>query len=261
MAAGGFLARLGELARGAGGEAPLPERPDTSHLLDLQSLAGNEQLVGILNRYDELLKNIEDWPKARDLAYKHLPAYKCLRSLARYAEGLDAASVTQPQIKAIEANRSLLDTTDPVPDLAKALVDALRAALAQAEKRYSEIYEQESKRLEAAESWQKIDQQDRERILKGLQLAKVTKGATGTGQEVLESVERISLNAWRTRTAALPQLFADARIQADKLIEPKTHHVKLDGATLHTPEEVKAWIGKTEQELLKQIKKGPIIVN
>lgn len=261
VAAGGFLTRLGELARGAGGEVPLPERPDTSHLLDLQSLAGNEQLVGILNRYDELLKNIEDWPKAGDLAEKRLPAYKRLHSLARHAEGLDAASVTQPQIEAIEANRSLLDTTDPVPDLAKALMDALRTALAQAEKRYSEIYEQESKRLEAAESWQKIDQQDRERILKGLHIAKVTKGATGTEQEVLESLEHISLDAWRTRTAALSQLFADARIQADKLIEPKTHHVKLDSATLHTPEEVKAWIEKTEQGLLEQIKKGPIVVN
>ncbi|MCU7849286.1 MAG: BREX system P-loop protein BrxC [Candidatus Thiodiazotropha sp. (ex Lucinoma kastoroae)] len=261
VVAGEFLTRLGELGRGAGGEAPLPERPDTSHLLDLQSLAGNEQLVGILNRYDELLKNIEDWSKARDLAEKRLPAYKRLHSLARHAEGLDAAKEAQPQIEAIAANRGLLDTTDPVPDLTKALVDALRAALASAEKRYSEIYDQESERLEAAESWQKIDQKDRDRILKGVHIAKVTKGATGTEQEVLESVERISLDAWRTRTAALPQLFVDARIQADKLVEPKTHHVKLGSATLHTPEEIKAWVEKTEQELLEQLKQGPIVVS
>ena len=44
-AAGEFLSMLSELARRAGGETPLPEHPDTSHLLDLQSLAGNEQLV------------------------------------------------------------------------------------------------------------------------------------------------------------------------------------------------------------------------
>jgi hypothetical protein len=57
---------------------------------------------------------------------------------------------------------------------------------------------------------------------------------------VLGLLDRISLEAWRTRTAALPQLFAEARIQADKLVEP-THHVKLGSATLRTPEEVKAW--------------------
>ncbi|MEA3411966.1 MAG: BREX system P-loop protein BrxC [Pseudomonadota bacterium] len=261
VAAGEFLARLGELARGAGGEAPLPERPDTSHLLDLQSLAGNEQLVGILDRYDELLKNIEDWTRARDLAEKRLPAYKRLHSLARHADGLDAAKEAQPQIEAIAANRSLLDPADPVPDLAKVLVDALRAALASAETHCSETYESELRCLEAAESWQKIEQGDRDRILNGLHIAKVTKGATGTEQEVLESVERISLDAWRTRTAALPQLFTDARIQADKLVEPKTHHVKLGSATLRTPDEVKAWVEKTEQELLETLKLGPVVVS
>ena len=261
VAAGGFLSKLSELARGAGGEAPLPERPDTSHLLDLQSLAGNEQLVGILNRHDELLKDTEDWSKARDLAEKRVPAYRRLQSLARHAEGLDAVKEAQPQIEAIAANRSLLDAADPVPDLAKTLSDALRAALASAETHYSETYESEMVRLDAAESWQKIDQSDRDRILNGLHIATVTKGATGTEQEVLESVERISLDAWRTRTAALPQLFADARILADKLIEPKTHHVKLGSSTLRTPEEVKAWAAKTEQELLEQLKQGPIVVS
>ena len=260
-AAGEFLNKLIELARGASGEAPLPERPDTSHLLDIQSLARNEQLVGILNRHDELLKNIDDWSKERDLAEKRLPVYKRLQSLVHHSEGLDAAAEAQPQIDAIAANRSLLDAADPVPDLAKALADALRAALASAEKHYSETYDSELVRLEAAESWQKIDQSDRDRILTGLHIAKVTKGSTGTEQEVLESVERISLDAWRTRTAALPQLFGDARIQADKLIEPKTHHVKLGSATLRTPEEVNAWATKTEQELLEHLKQGPIVVS
>ena len=51
---------------------------------------------------------------------------------------------------------------------------------------------------------------------------------------MLESLGRISLDAWRTRTAALPQLFAEARIQADKLVEPKTQHVKLGSVTLRT---------------------------
>ena len=260
-AAGGFLSKWSDLARRAGGEAPLPQRPDTSHLMALQSLAGNEQLVGIFNRHDEILQNIEDWTKARDLAEKRSPPYQRLQSLARHAAGLDAAKEVEPQIDALTANRSLLDTADPVPDLVMALADALRAALAEAEKRYAEVFDEESARLESAESWQKIEQSDRERILKGLNIAKATKGATGTEHEVLESLQRISLEAWRTRTAALPQLFVEARIQVAKLVEPRTHHVKLGSATLRTPEDIKAWVMKTEQELLEQLEQGPIVVS
>ena len=260
-AAAEFIAKLSDLARRIGGEVPLPERRDTGHLLDLQSLAGNEQLVGILNRHDELLQNIEDWTKARDLAEKRLPAYELLQSLARHADRLVVTKEVQPQINAIAANRSLLDATDPVPGLTKALADALRTELAEAEKHYADVFEEESTRLESADSWQKIEQSDRDRILKGLNIAKATKGSTGTEHEVLKSLERISLDAWRTRTAALPQLFAEARIQAYKLVEPKTHHVKLGSATLRSPGEVKAWVTKTEQELLKQLKQGPIVVS
>ena len=260
-AAGEFLSKLSDLAGRAGGEAPLPERPDTNHLLDLQSLAGNEQLMGILNRHDELVRNIEDWTRARDLAEKRLPAYQHLQDLTRYADALDAAREVQPQLEAIGANRSLLEASDPTLDLIKTLADALRTALTEAERYYAGVFDEESTRLESVESWQKIEPSNRERILKGLSIAKATKGATGTVQEVLESLEHISLNAWRTRTAALPQLFAEARIQADKLVEPKTRHVKLRSSTLRTPGDVKDWVTETEQELLEHLAQGPIVVS
>ena len=260
-AASEFLAKLDKLAQSAGGNAPLPERPDTSHLGDLQSLAGNEQLVGILDRYDELQKNVKDWTKAGDLAKKRLPLYGNLLSLAGHAKELYVASETQPQIEAISANRSLLADSDPVPDLVRMLVDALRAALVEAETGFSTTYDAELKQLESAESWQKVEQADRDRILKDSRIEKISRGATGTEQEVLESLGRISLDDWQTRTAALPQLFTDARIRADKLFEPKTHPFKPRRATLRTPGDVKDWLGETERELLKQVEKGPVVVS
>ena len=171
------------------------------------------------------------------------------------------ASETQPQIEAISANRSLLADSDPVPDLTRILVDALRTALVEAETGFSTTYDEELEQLESAESWREIDQAERDRILEDLRIEKVSKGATGTEQEVLESLGRISLNDWRTRTAALPQLFADARIRADKLVEPETYHVKLRSTTLRTPEDVKDWLGETERELLKQVEQGPVVVS
>ena len=336
-AAGRLLARLHELAQEAGGDTPLPERPDTRHLSDLRALAGNEQLAGILGRYDELAAHFEEWSETRALTEKRLPAWQRLLALARHGEGMveagggldavrdgssatggrpdavreslgaagggadavregldaagggpdavreglgaaggrpdavreglgvtsgrpDAAMEVRPQIEAIAANRSLLAPADPVPDLARKLADALRAALAEAEDRHARTYDEEWQRLSSAESWQTIEPKAREGILGRLRIAKASKGATGTEQEVLQSLERISLDGWRTRTAALPRLFADARAEADRLVEPAVRHVKLASSTLRSPEDVKEWVEATERELLDRIRHGPVVV-
>ena len=101
----------------------------------------------------------------------------------------------------------------------------------------------------------------RARILKERGAVASTKGSTGTEQEVIESLSRTSLAAWRTRTAALPQLFAEARMEADRLVEPKVRHIKLDSGPLRSPEEAKAWLAETERRLLKELDKGPIAVS
>ncbi len=256
-----FLNKLNDLASAAGGDAPLPEGPDTNHILDLKSLTDNEQLLSIFEQYDKLLRNINDWTKASELAKVRLPAYKRLQSLVHHADELDIADEVRPQVDAIASNRRLLDCTDSVPEISKALVDALRAALVKSEKCHADVFDREYARIESAESWQKIEQSDRRRILSELKITKNTKGVTGTEQDVLESLERISLDAWQTRTNALPQMFTEARIRAERLIEPKVRKIGLDAVTLHTPKEVKDWIAKTELELLEQIEQGPIMVS
>ena len=259
-AAGHFLAKLFELAAAAGGEPPLPKAPDTRHLAELESLVGNEQLVSILKRSAELADNVETWTRTRELAGQRLPAFQRLQALLRHADGLDAAADVEPQTAAIVQGRRLLDSTDPVPPLVATLADALRAALAHARERYGETYDQESQRLAGTESWQRIDSADRDAILRRLHIEMPPTAATGTEQEILDTLERVSLNDWRTRALALPQLFAHARAAADKLVEPKIRHIKLHAATLRTPEDVAAWIDRTNQDLLNQVKQGPIAI-
>ena len=260
QAATAFLGKLGELAAGAGGEAPLPECPNTRHLSDLQALAGNEQLLGILQHQDELRENIKDWTRKKELAEQRFPAYRLMQSLAQHAAGLEAVQEILPQVEAIMANRSLLEAADPTPALSSALTSTLRAALTQADKSYRETYSAEWARLQAAEGWRQLATEDCDRILQGLHITEVSKGAAGTEQEVLESLERISLHGWQTRTAALPQLFADARAEADRLVEPKIRHLKLSSASLRTPEDVRAWVETTERDLLREVQQGPIVI-
>ena len=151
-AAARFLAALLDLAAGAGGDAALPVRPDTRHLTEMQSLAGNEQLLAVLNRHEELLAKLNDWTRAAELAAPRLPAFQRLQSLARHAHGLDAAQDAESQIEAIVQHRRRLDVTDSVPELAANLVDTLRAALADSQARYDAVYKDERLRLETAET-------------------------------------------------------------------------------------------------------------
>ena len=260
-AAAELLDKLREMARNAGGDAPLPATPKVEHLADIQSLSGNEQLLAVLERHDELAGNFKDWADLRTLAQQRLPAFEHLLTLAKHGAALEAGKAAQPQIEAIKTNRSLLAATDPVPSLARALADALRCALAQAVEEHHRMFEHERERLEASANWQQIEPAQRDGILTRLHIAKEAVGATGTEQEVLDCLEDASLGDWRTRTAALPQLFANARSEADKLLEPKTRHVKLTSDTLRTKDDVQAWMRKTEQELVEQVKQGPVVVN
>ena len=256
-AAGRLLSRLDDLARGAGGDAPLPQCPDTRHLSELTSLAGNEQLLAILDRHDVLVANANEWATAGTLAVVRLPAFQRLEALLRHAESLDVVKEVKPQIEAIVAGRRLLDVSDPVPRIGRSLVDALRTAVVEAESRHHQAWEAERQRLEGTETWRAIEPESRDAILARMRIEKATKGAIGTEQEVLESVERISLDDWRTRTAALPQWFAEARAEADRLVEPTTRHLKLESITLRTPEDVKTWTKQTEQHLLEAVEQAP----
>lgn len=255
-----LLARLKELADSAGGDPPLPKCPDTRHLSELQALAGNEQLLAILDRYDELAANFREWAQAGKLAGERVSSFKRLQELAHHAGGLDAAKAVAPQIDAIVSGCRLLEPTDPVPALAAQLTDALRIALTESQANYDAVYEEQRQRLNHAENWRKIKPKERERILAQSRIEKASAGSLGAEREVLESLNRISLDGWRTRSAALPQLFADAHTAADRQVEPEICHVRLDGATLRTSADVKSWIEKTEQELLEKVRKGPIAI-
>ena len=176
VAAGRLLNRLGDLALKAGGDAPLPKRPDPQHLSELLALSGNEQLLAILDRHDALVASLNEWTAARMLAEERLPAFQRLEALARHADGLDAATDVAPQIEAIVADGRLLDASDPVPGLAVKLTDALRSVLVQSQERHAAVYEEERQRLEKSDGWQKIDQETRDEILSRLHIAEVFRG-------------------------------------------------------------------------------------
>lgn len=258
--AGSYLARLADLAQRAGGEAPLPERPQSRHLDDLRALVGNEQLSALLAQETTLTDQAKVWTAAADLAAKRLPAWDMLQRLLGHASQLQNHADLQSQVTAVRAQRRLLDSADPVPALLQTTASALRLALNAAHAEYAATHERERARLESSESWQKLSAEQRQGIQSAEGLAPIPLPDLGDDTALVQSLDAHPLSGWKTRTQAIGRQFANAALAAAKLLEPKVQHVHLTSGTLRTSAEVKSWLAQTEASLLEKLSGGPIVV-
>lgn len=259
--AGQFLAKLMDLADRAGGDPPMPERPSKTHLETMRGLAGNEQLAAILEQFDTLAQQLQNWSALADLAAKRRPAWDRLQILLRHAHGLPEAEDLQSQAHAVRDERRLLAEPDPVPDIYQAVARVLRTAVRQAYANFEMVYNREKAALEANANWQKLSPEQQQKILTAEGIASVPRLSIEDDDALLQSLQETPLSGWKTRTDALPQQFSNAAMAAAKLLEPKTQKVKLTSSTLRTKDEVRAWVAGVERELLERIKNGPVVIS
>jgi hypothetical protein len=137
----------------------------------------------------------------------------------------------------------------------------LRSAVNKAHGDFAAVFNREKATLEASDNWKGLTHDQRQQFL-------VTEGIGGVpvldvtdDAALLRCLEECPLASWKTRTNALPQQFMNAALAAAKLLSPKTQHVRLTSPTLKTPEDVKVWITKTEQDLLAKLPKGPVVIS
>ena len=256
-----FLQAVRELAGAVGGEEPLPEKPDTAHLGELKVQMGNEQLQAILEQQEQLQKEIQDWKAQGKLKEQRLPQYKRLRTLLDHARGLPIYKTLVPQVIALKQNRSLLQPDNPLGSMEQELTKALHIALTEAEQKYAKRYDEEKKRLDGLPNWQKLSESKQKKLLAQRKLdKKMSKGSIDTPEELCQSLEQCSLDNWRDRRAALLQHFKDIFLAAEPSTELRRQQAKLPRTILHSPEEVQKWTEESQKQLLKLVKKGPVIV-
>lgn len=256
-----FLARLAELADRAGGELPMPARPATAHLDTLRGFGGVEQLAEILKQHDVLAKQAKDWGHLAELADKRKPAWEMLSTLLRHTRTTPQADELCAQAEAVRSERRLLDASDPVPDIRKAAVDALRAAVTVAHGEYEQTYQEQMTALCGTDNWKKLSTDQQRQILTTEGLAEGPTLSVGSEADLIRTLEATPLPLWKTRTDALPQQFTRAAVAAAKLLEPKTQRIRLTSGTLKTEQEVKDWLACTEKDLLAKLKTGPVVIS
>jgi len=96
-----FLRMLRDLASDAGGDAPLPVRPATAEIEDIQRLVGNDQLVAIKSKADEFTSFIKKWRDTKQLIKQRSEVWATVERLARHAQGLSEAADPSTQVEAI----------------------------------------------------------------------------------------------------------------------------------------------------------------
>ncbi|MBA2114071.1 BREX system P-loop protein BrxC [Bremerella alba] len=255
-----FLNRMVKLAEESGGDAPLPKQPSTAHLTDLSNRVGNDQLMAIHENKSQLEQEIADWQSQRDVILKRLPKWKQLTALLDNSIDLPVAAEVQPDVDAIQENRSLLVDPDPVPGLVSKLTDALREEVNQAHAACTASHEQGLTDLDDSPTWQQLTAEQRYDLLSANSVRQVPNVAIGTTEEILETLRQTKLSEMKALSDALPTRFTKAVNAAAKLLEPKAQHVSLPGGTIKNGDDLKTWLVSAEEAIKAKLKDGPVIV-
>jgi len=256
-----FLEALLTLAREAGGDAPLPARPDTTKIEDLKRLAGSEQLGALHLAKTDIEGWIAAWSARKKRVEERRPGWEKLQRLARHAADLAVAVEVAPEIEAIATNRALLADTDHVAPLCAKLAKALRASVTEKSDALRQAFDAGMSMLEGDSSWNAIQPTVREEILRSEGLAQPAAPSIKSDDDLQRELDRESLSARTSAAAACPERARRALAEAARRSKPTARRVSMRTATLSNEAEVRAWLVEAEGSLLDALKSGPVIVS
>lgn len=247
------------VARSAGGDAPLPMAPTTELLAELEMYSGNEQLLKAFENHQTLISEFEQW---KDQAHKielRSKLWRKLNSAINYCQPLAIYSELVQQKQAIESNRSLLAEPCPVKPLLDKATNELRTALTAHRDKYEEEYRTCMSELLDDENWQQLDEAKRSSFLQKRNLHAIPSIDISDVDAVFSSLDDISFNNWNDKVAALPGIFALALKDAINELQPKTQYHKLNKPIIKTEQDLQTWLAYVEAELRAQLEKGPVV--
>lgn len=259
-----FFRTMQNLAASAGGEAPRPLPPSTLEIQELAALSGNEQLVAVYHKREDLLQSARLWRETSEKIQSRLKNWEILQALLKQAHALPQANTAQESADAILQDRLLLSDPDPVTPIVEQLTQLLRNTLIQAQKDYQTAFELGAIHLAADKSWQELPQDDKHKLRVNRGLIKVPEITTGTTQEILNSLNQMSLATWADRTAALPSRFDAISREAAELVLPNPIFVKVKGATVMSMEELDTWIESVRQQVKGELENAdgaPVVIS
>lgn len=249
----GLVQHLLDLAGRTGGRPPLPEPPDTSHLDGIAALAGNQQVRAVAQHGEQLRQDIRTWSVVAAQRAEREQAWRTLDRLLDHAASLEVAAPIRSQRNAIEADRLLMHSPDPVAPLIKELSDVLRSAVLDAANSAKDDQEKALTKVEASAEWRQLDPIDRSPILVSAGLTETALPNVGSDEELLRALDATPLRAWAERRQAIPAKVAAARAAVAKKLEPRSVTVTPPAATLRTEDDIKIYLAALKEQLLRHV--------
>ncbi|MFZ4816320.1 MAG: BREX system P-loop protein BrxC [Phototrophicaceae bacterium] len=257
---GELLKVLEKLADSAGGDAPRPLRPTSAFLEPIRISSGNEQLMALYERRDDITNAINEWRTVAGQIEQRLPLWDALQELMRHAADLPAADPIRTEAHAIVEHRLLLDTPDPIRPLGVQLETLLRDALVGQQTTYNDTLNAGWDQLEADASWKAISKTQQQEIAQRCEISALMELQTGSYEGIINVLEHYSLNSWKDRIDALTSRFARAREEAARLLTPKAQPLNLPRQTIHDEAELDAWLANVKSQIKTALGNGPVIL-
>jgi hypothetical protein len=228
---------------------------------DLLGKHGNEQFVAVFEARDALQSAHADWKSAKALKETRVPRWDFLQRLLTHAGNRPVTYSVRPQVQAILTNRSLLSDPDPVKPLITALSTDLHSALQLARDRLVEARDRELEALKGTDEWQKLPDEQWQKILREHKLGPVEPLTVGTEEQLLATLDATPLRTWEDWIVAIPARIAKTREQAAKVLEPKAVRLYPKATTLRTVGDVDAYLKDLRAQIMQNIEAGnPVIL-
>lgn len=254
-----LLAEKGrELAKRAGGEAPLPKTPDSRIFDELVRLSGNAQFKHVLDEQDAIKKSIKEWTNTAQRIEARRGDWTLLKSLLDLSRGLAFHAAIQTEVDAIINQRALLDDPNPISGLIQQLVSKLRDAIQFHVQTYLNRHAECLAQLQTDSHWQQLSADQQRAMLDKRKLLNLEQPALNDAEAIIDSLNEVGLGQWTDRTDSLVSKFESVRLDAVQLLQPKLQRIILPRKTFESAADVDTWLAVVKQQILDKLNDGPV---
>ena len=259
-----WLQQMTELARQAGGDAPLPEPVDTSVLRTLRDFSGNALVLAIVENAQILEASYKSWSQTAANIAVRKPQFDTLLRLSHQARTIQSSEIEeiQNQIQSIIAHRQLLLEPNPIEPLVQRLTQCLRETLNAYHADYQAAYRAGQERLKSDQSFKTLTPDEKHALLDEEKLTESAQPAIDvqSTDTILRSLDNMPLSQFADRIDSLAARFARVSQKAAEHAEPELRHVEIPHRVLKTPQDVEKYVQELRDVLLADIHDGPVLI-
>ncbi len=253
-----FLNQIKDLASIISGEPPLLEPINIQFIKEIENLDGNERLLRIEDEEEDLRKKYNEWQKLASLTKNRMPQWQMITDLSYHLP--PQSDQLRADLDGIIDGRLLYNEPDLVAPLLGRITSELNDDLNKIQTHFLAVYNKNMSELQGNEYFNKLSPEQKHAILSKNQLLHQTEIKKLEPQALLNHLNKLSLDTWQTKIAALSGQFQSALDEAIKLSAPKAEVYNLPKKTLNSEADIDAYVEEVKTEMKEIIRKAGSII-